>query len=229
MIVPIKGRATGAQSLRGARRGDRTIQARGEIKGRAFVGIGETHVWVSEVTHGRCAGFRSGWTHEEIWHARMHGKVCVENVAERRVEIGDEPVRVPAALVGFRPGEAALFNGALGCAGRRGLSRRGCHEHECADERQQRTLNAMKFHSSLPPWSYFTLRLAAGMGIHNGTRARKLRLKVPLPPPTRDMSKGFPFGSIESKPHRFGLVAMKVKGRIFSRGEGREVLILPLL
>jgi hypothetical protein len=79
--------------------------------------------------------------------------------------------KIPTALIGFRLGEATLLDGALGSAGRRGLSHRGSREQECPGERQPCTLNAMKFHSPLPLWSYFTFRLTAGMGIHNSIRA----------------------------------------------------------
>jgi len=59
---------------------------------------------------------------KQIWHAHIHRKVFIENVAHRRVDIGDKPIGIAAAFIGFRPGEALLLNRSLGCYRRHRLS-----------------------------------------------------------------------------------------------------------
>src|SRR6185437_3225467 len=130
MIVPVKSHAAGAQSFRRTRRRSRTIQARAEIEGRPFSRISETYVGITHACRRSRAGLRRRRADEQIWHAQIHRKVFIENVAHRRVDIGDKPIGIAAAFIGLRPGEALLVSRSLGCYWRHGLSRRGYRKQE---------------------------------------------------------------------------------------------------
>ena len=56
VIVPVEGHPAGAQSLRGTRCGNRSIQTRAEIEQRSFSRISETYVGIPHAGHRSRAG-----------------------------------------------------------------------------------------------------------------------------------------------------------------------------
>src|SRR4029077_15533835 len=78
MIVPGKNPAAGAQPLRRARYGKRSIHARAEIKQRPFPGVSEPQRRVPYAGRGSRARLRSRWVDEQIRHAHIYREVWIE-------------------------------------------------------------------------------------------------------------------------------------------------------
>src|SRR5262249_40776144 len=123
MIVPVNCHVSRAQHLRRACGRERAAQAGAEIKSKPFRGISETQVRVPHAIRGGRARLRGRRLDEEVWYAHVHGKVFAEDVANGRVYVRDESIRVPAAFISLRPCESPLLDAAFTCRLRLGLGR----------------------------------------------------------------------------------------------------------
>src|SRR5216683_4396273 len=110
MIAPVNRHVASAQSLRAACRWNRALQARAEVKSRPFRGICETQVRISHAIRGGRSRLRSRRLEEEIRYAHVHGKVFGKGVANGRVYVGDEPIRISVSFIGLRPRESILLD-----------------------------------------------------------------------------------------------------------------------
>src|SRR5215469_1090950 len=113
VIAPVNRHMTSAQSLRSAAGWNRAVQARVEIKCRPFRGISQAHVRVSHATRKGCTRLRCRRRDEEIGYTHVHRKVFAENVANCRIYVSNESIRVATSFIGFGPRKPVLLGTAF--------------------------------------------------------------------------------------------------------------------